>query len=85
MAVQAVYTLNIGDERLLTVREAAEKLKCDRHIIYQLMERGILKYMKFGRERRPRYSSLCEMLIKYENQDLLEILGLSTSAKKKEA
>ena len=67
MAVQAVTILNIGDERLMSVQEAAEHLKCGRHLIYQLMDIGILKYLKIGRERRPKYSSLCKMLHDYEN------------------
>lgn len=77
MAVQVVYMLNVGDERLLTVEETADHLKCSRGTIYKLMDQGLLKYMKFGRSRKPIYSSLCRLLKEYENKDIFQVLGIS--------
>lgn len=77
MAVQVVYMLNVGDERLMTVQEAAQHLKCNRNTVYKLMDKGFLKYMKFGRNRKPQYSSLCHFLSEYAGKDVFELLGIS--------
>ena len=77
MAVQVVYMLNVGDERLMSVQEAAQHLKCNRNTIYQLMDKGFIKYMKFGRNRKPQYSSLCRFLSEYAGKDVFELLGIS--------
>ncbi|REJ91098.1 MAG: DNA-binding protein [Planctomycetota bacterium] len=39
-------------EKLLTVREAAELLRLGRSTLYNLMDRGLLAYVKIGRARR---------------------------------
>ncbi|MEX0717798.1 MAG: helix-turn-helix domain-containing protein [Planctomycetaceae bacterium] len=38
--------------RLLTVREAADRLALGRSTLYNLMDRGALPYVKIGRARR---------------------------------
>lgn len=39
-------------ERLLTVRQVADRLALSRSTIYNLMECGALRYAKIGRARR---------------------------------
>lgn len=39
-------------EKLLTVREAADLLCLGRSTLYNLMDRGLLAYVKIGRARR---------------------------------
>jgi excisionase family DNA binding protein len=38
--------------KLLTVREVCDSLRLSRSTVYQLMERGVLRYLTIGRCRR---------------------------------
>ena len=54
---------------LLTVRETSEMLKVNRNKVYELINSGLLPYLKLG-SIKIRYESLQEFLSKYEGCDI---------------
>lgn len=53
-----------GDKLLVTVDEAAKMLSLGRTLVYALMERGELRYAKFGKARRIPVEAIHEVLNK---------------------
>lgn len=57
---------------IYTVREVSEILGVNRNSIYKLINAGILKTMKYGRQKIT-YSSLEEFLKNYDGYDLTDL------------
>lgn len=58
---------------LYTVEEVAERLKTSKIMVYDLINLGLLKYMKLGK-KKVRDKSLEEFLDRYDGMDVNEII-----------
>lgn len=58
---------------LYTVEEVAERLKTSKVMVYDLINLGLLKYLKLGK-KKVRDKTLEEFLDKYDGMDVNEII-----------
>lgn len=58
---------------LYTVEEVAERLKTSKVMVYDLINLGLLKYLKLGK-KKVRDKSLEEFLDRYDGMDVNEII-----------
>lgn len=56
-------------DELLTVQEIADRLKCNKNFVYELMKAGLLPFLSLGR-KKVRKSALDEFIRKYEGWDI---------------
>ncbi|MBR0519097.1 helix-turn-helix domain-containing protein [bacterium] len=65
---------NFKDE-LLTIPETAKLLKVNSAVVCQLLDAGLLSCIKLGR-KKIRYSSIIQLMDKYENFDITNPLEI---------
>ena len=64
---------NKKEEKLLyTVKETASILGCNIHLVYDLINKGLLPAMKLG-SLKIRLTSIEEFLVKYDGMDLTNL------------
>jgi len=62
----------VSDDYLLSVSDAATRLKTNRNFIYTLIEKGILKCLIMG-SKKIRNTEINRFLAEYEGKDLTDL------------
>lgn len=63
------------EDYLLSVSEAAERLKTNRNFVYKLLDKGILKCLIMG-SKKIRNSEINRFLAEYEGKDLTDLSNI---------
>lgn len=72
--MQAEFVFPDDGDRLLSLKEASERLRTSDVFISRLINAGLLPCLRFRKNRRVRKFALNEFLKKHEGEDLYEVL-----------
>lgn len=67
-------------DRLLSIREVAERMRTGQSFVKQLIDAGLLKALKFKRDRRVPKSIFNKFIADHVGEDLYEVLKAALKA-----
>ena len=67
-------------DRLLSIKEVAERMRTGQAFVNQLIDAGLLKALKFKRDRRVPKSIFNKFIADHVGEDILEVLEAAQNA-----
>lgn len=66
-------------DRLLSIKEVSVRMRTSQDFVKSLIDAGLLKALKFKRDRRIRKATFNKFLSDHEGKDLYEVLAAAQS------